>query len=120
MLNEFKLVVDLKNPLHFYHTNRLREEDSAKRDGLECIERIKSSNDLVMVYINGTGFELPIKGAYKQSSLYPEEKIYFNEWSEVSETTDEDGGDYLTIDVRVRPEHSCSNTLIDEHGELCS
>ena len=69
-LNKFELEVSLENPKHFYHTNRLKQNGSTvEEDGKECIERLKNSDDITHIYINGVCYSISWYYSDEQDSL---------------------------------------------------
>lgn len=56
LIDNLYLTVDLSNYKHFHHTNRLIRTKSVEEDGKECIERLKNSDDITHIYINGKCF----------------------------------------------------------------
>lgn len=65
-LGSFYIKMDLSNPKHFYHTNRLKDNNiTTEEDGEQCINRLKNSDDICHVYINEVCYHVPFdEGLY--------------------------------------------------------
>ena len=66
------------------------EKDSTKTDGEVCLERIKRSDDLTSIIINGTEYSVPWDGSNKHS----------NKWQQNYIMNDGFGKDYLCVKVQ--------------------
>ena len=62
-LKKFYIVLDLSNSEWFWHMAGQKHFNTANMnitdDGMDCINRLKQSDDITHVYINGVGFSVP-------------------------------------------------------------
>ena len=100
-LKSFKIVLDLTDSKNFHHTNRLVDAGvSIDEDGKQSIDRLRHSDDLTTIYVNGKGFRLPwVYEKYKRYLGDTPFDCYRNAIQKNSEVTDSPGGHTLTIEV---------------------
>lgn len=112
IMTDFYIKLDLTNPKHFYHTNRMKDDNlTTEQDGEQCINRLIHSDDICHCYINEICYHVPAEEDYKQCKIcgsddtYPiwRNKIQTNELK-----TSKDGKQILII--KMKKDNSCSQT----------
>ena len=109
-MSSFYIKMDLSNPKHFYHTNRLKDNNlTTEQDGEQCINRLKYSDDICNVYINEICYHVPFKqGLYDAKIVGTDSKIQcIKNNIQVNETKLSKNGNELLI---IKMEKPCSPT----------
>jgi len=105
----FTITLDLSDPRHFYKTPRLVDGDkTVSQIGKECIERLKTSDDLCSFVINGTDYGVPWGDKELPSDLgIP---IRINAWQQNSAVINNQGIETLTIKIKIPEGNNGSGT----------
>ena len=101
-LKNIYMEFNTENPRHFYHTPRaILPSKPVGDDGLECINRLKTSDDLTHVYINGHVFIVPWKPESYDTTLCGSTiTCYRNALQKNSVVTNTSGEKFLSISIK--------------------
>lgn len=100
IIDNVKMVFDIREWKHFHHAPRLIDSATLKEDGEKCIDRLRYCDDITHIYINGKSFSIPWHNeeAGRDSFDIP---WYKNAWQKNTESTNSiDGHPLLTIEIR--------------------
>lgn len=103
IITDIKMVFDIRDWKDFHHTARLIDTKTLKEDGEKCIDRLRFSDDITHIVINGKSFTVPWKRveAGKDSLGIPWYKNVLQKNTESTNT--HDGHQLLTIEVKGVP-----------------
>lgn len=112
IMTDFYIKLDLTNPKHFYHTNRMKDDNlTTEQDGEQCINRLIHSDDICHCYINEVCYHVPSVEDYKQCKICGSDETY-PIWRNKIQTnelkTSKDGKQILII--KMKKDNSCSQT----------
>ena len=101
LLKNLYMEFDTKNPRHFYHTPRVIPANKpVGDDGFDCIKRIKSSDDLTHIYVNGQCYQVPWKSEPYESILCGSKiTCYKNALQHNAIMTNSSGEGFLSVDI---------------------
>lgn len=109
-MTDFYIKLDLTNPKHFYHTNRMKDDNlTTEQDGEQCINRLIHSDDICHCYINNVCYHVPSVEDYKQCKICDSDiNIWRNKIQTNELKTSKDGKQILII--KMKKDNSCSQT----------
>lgn len=110
VMTDFYIKLDLTNPKHFYHTNRMKDDNlTTEQDGEQCINRLIHSDDICHCYINNVCYHVPSVDDYKQCKICDSDiNIWRNKIQTNELKTSKDGKQILII--KMKKDNSCSQT----------
>ena len=110
VMTDFYIKLDLTNPKHFYHTNRMKDDNlTTEQDGEQCINRLIHSDDICHCYINNVCYHVPSVEDYKQCKICDSDiNIWRNKIQTNELKTSKDGKQILII--KMKKDNSCSQT----------
>ena len=110
VMTDFYIKLDLTNPKHFYHTNRMKDDNlTTEQDGEQCINRLIHSDDICHCYINEVCYHVPSVDDYKQCKICDSDiNIWRNKIQTNELKTSKDGKQILII--KMKKDNSCSQT----------
>lgn len=98
-IDEFKIVLDVRDTQNFHHTHRLIKKEKISEDGSQCIDRLRYCDDITHLYINGECFHMP----WEREEVIFDQKLpipcYKNKLQQNSEKDDEFGHREVTITI---------------------
>lgn len=108
LLKNLYMEFDTKNPRHFYHTPRVIPANKpVGDDGFDCIKRIKSSDDLTHIYVNGQCYQVPWKSEPYESILCGSKiTCYKNSLQQNAIITNTSGEEFLSVEINGAEEGS--------------
>lgn len=111
-MTDFYIKLDLTNPKHFYHTNRLKDDNlTTEQDGEQCINRLIHCDDICHCYINDVCYHVPFVEDYNHCKICGSEETYpilKNKIQTNELKTSKDGKQILII--KMKKDNSCSQT----------
>lgn len=100
IIDNVKMVFDIREWKRFHHTPRLIDTTTLKEDGEKCIDRLRYCDDITHIYINGKSFGIPWNQVEAGRDKDLDIPWYKNAWQKNTESTNSiDGHPLLTIEI---------------------